>query len=94
MPWICFWSGTSSSDKDNRKYRWYGKVPSDEELKDTAEEFVPNWLRFSDRYHYGHETVETLPDDVRSELIREYENKKSYAEKMLELLRMTEVMEG
>ena len=99
MPWIRFWSrancSCSSSNSDNSVYRWYDKVPNEEELKDQAEELVPNWMRTAERgYKYGSESAAKLPDDVRTGLLQGYKCQKKHAEKMIELLEMTEVMEG
>jgi hypothetical protein len=94
MPWIAFWSGTRSSEKDDVKYFWHDFVPSKNELEDTAHELVPAWLSMSERYYCGYDIVETLPDKVRNELLKKYEGQKRHAEKMIELLKITEVMEG
>jgi hypothetical protein len=96
MPWIAFYSGTRSSDKDNLRHVWYDTIPSEDELKDTAQEMVPEWLKLSEceRYHYGYNVVEILPEDVRRNLLKGYEEQRKHADRMIELLRITEIMEG
>lgn len=94
MPWIKFWSGTYENDRDNVQYAWYDAAPPDEILEDEAHERVPTWLRLSGLYSWGHDVVDTLPDDVRTELLQGFKRKRAYAEKMIELLKVTDVMEG
>ena len=96
--WIRFWSQgccPSGLNPEDSKYWWYDKVPSDEELKEQAEELVPVWRRDSERgYKYGFEPVQKLPDNVRTRMLQEYRRKKKYAENMIELIEITEVMEA
>ncbi len=94
MPWVAFWSGTRSSDKDNVHYVWRDIIPSEDELEDCAREMVPEWLMMSERYYYGHDIVEMLPEDVRRSLLKSYEEQRKHADKMIELLKITEIMEG
>jgi hypothetical protein len=80
---------------EESQYWWYDRVPSDDELKDTAEELIPGHLQNSERgCQYGFDKIDRLPDDVRTSLLDGFRGKKAYAEKMIELLEVTEVMEG
>lgn len=88
--WIRFWykvncsSGPTSVEVD---YAWYVPRPSDEVLKDTAEENVPSWCRESERgYQYGYEDVETLPVQDKAMLVSRFKRQKDYAEEMLRVL--------
>lgn len=94
MPWIRLWhhGRCASGIKDEQSiYVWYDERPSDEELKDEADERVPDWRKQSERgYKYGFEDVAELPEKVRLALIKRYERQKVYADKMLGTLVPTE----
>lgn len=101
MPWIMFWSSEESKPKkydeyDEPAYCWYDEIPRDEELLEEAREKVPEWLKLSERerYYFGFEIVETLPDNVRKSLMKKFKQRKKHAEKMLEILDVTDIMEG
>ena len=93
MPWIRFWheGKCSSGIKDEQSsYQWFDERPSDECLKDEADENVPDWRKQSERgYKYGFEDVPELPEKVKQNLIKNYERQKVYADKMLGILIQT-----
>lgn len=90
MPWVEFWASTncgSGISPKEKTYEWYGKIPSDESLKDDAKEFVPSWMNGLERgYKYGFDVLEKLPENIKLTLIKQYESQKRYAEAMIEIL--------
>jgi len=90
MPWIRLWhqgkcpSGLNGEESD---YVWFDVRPSDEVLKDEADENVPDWRKQSERgYKYGFEDVPELPEKVRQSLIKRFERQKVIADRMLGIL--------
>jgi hypothetical protein len=94
MPWIRMWhqGKCPSGIKDEESvYVWFDERPSDDCLKDEADERVPDWRKQSERgYKYGFEDVPELPEKVRLALIKRYERLKVEADRMLGILVPTE----
>jgi len=96
--WVRFWSKgncPSGNNSEDSRYFWHDKDPGDADLKDHADDLVPGWRKGSERgYEYGFERMSKLPDGVRTSLLEDFRNRKTHAEKMIELLELTEIMEA
>jgi hypothetical protein len=94
MSWVRFWSkGRCSSglnDVDS-EYVWLDSTCSDEILMDEARERAPEWRKLSERcFDYGYEYVTELPENVKTNLVKEHEATIRYSTRMLGILRGTD----
>lgn len=88
--WIRFWSGHSNNPliSNDDDFFWVGaREDSDETLYEEARERVPQWVWDVDaRSYFGFERLEKLPDDIRMNLVKKYENMRDHAIATLEIL--------
>jgi len=93
--WIRFWHQSrcaSGHNDEESSYEWFDEDSPDDHLKEEADERVPHWRKMAERgYGYGFERVTELPEDVRKKLIKSFERRKAYADKMLDILLATPV---
>jgi hypothetical protein len=90
MPWIRFWhhgNCPSGLNQETSHYVWYDERPSDDLLKEEADENVPYWQKQSERgYKYGFEDIAELPEKARQNLIKHYKRQVKNADRMLGIL--------
>lgn len=97
MPWVKFWAASNCPSKrsdaapDHVRYEWFDEanrafLKDNEALRAEAEDRIPYWLRDASRgCRYGFEILATLPDDVRKELIKDCEKRKTYIDEEIKL---------
>lgn len=97
MPWVRYWSDTkcgscavSEEDPAHETYVWYDRDLSEAEIESEAEAIVPEWVKGDRGYEYGGRVISVLPEKVRQKLLREFQGRKAYSEKMIKLLEQQE----
>lgn len=88
MPWVRIWARSrcpSGLNSEEDEYYWFDELPSEECLKDMAEEFGDgSTYAFSERgFKCGWEVVDPLPEKVRERLLREANIQKRSAERQI-----------
>ena len=85
--WVKFWynivCSTSSEPEVNETYQWVSDRSSNDELRETARELVPDWIQYESNFKYGFVKVDSLPEIVKEQLIKKHQEAIDYHTFML-----------
>lgn len=92
--WVKFWAVANCASRasvpgpgDVTHVDWFDEEPTEEILKEYAEEYAPDWMRHSERgFKYGYETYKDLPEDLRAKEVEKHLRIKRGAEARLKRL--------